>query len=243
MAATAIVIAAATDLAGLSALPAKVLAAGVSFLLVFALRRSVVFSAREVARRACAAHPADLRCACVRCWIALAHKLVLPAPGPEFYARFIVAGGAMFASAEIAYFLFSPAPSFFMPSVDGFGGTAYRPRLPQHLDGRPLGAGGGPGRLVRFPRLQRPAAGDVRHHRAATSGPIRRTSCCSSGRSGSCPICRPSCCGRCGGFALFLYAAARTAGSSASICCSWRSLRPSPSTSSSARTASSRRRC
>src|SRR6185503_9654348 len=33
-------------------------------------------------------------------------------------------GCAMFASAEIAYFLFSPAPSFFMPSVDGFGGTA-----------------------------------------------------------------------------------------------------------------------
>jgi hypothetical protein len=30
----------------------------------------------------------------------------------------------MFASVEIAYFLFSPAPSFFMPSVDGFGGTA-----------------------------------------------------------------------------------------------------------------------
>jgi hypothetical protein len=30
----------------------------------------------------------------------------------------------MFASAEIAYFLFSPAPSFFTPSVDGFGGTA-----------------------------------------------------------------------------------------------------------------------
>lgn len=48
MAATAIVIAAATDLAGLSAVPAKVLAAGVSFLLVFALRRSVVFSARHV---------------------------------------------------------------------------------------------------------------------------------------------------------------------------------------------------
>ena len=30
----------------------------------------------------------------------------------------------MFASVEIAYFLFSPAPSFFTPSVDGFGGTA-----------------------------------------------------------------------------------------------------------------------
>ena len=33
-------------------------------------------------------------------------------------------GGALFASTEIAYFLFSNPPSFFMPSVDGFGGTA-----------------------------------------------------------------------------------------------------------------------
>jgi hypothetical protein len=31
----------------------------------------------------------------------------------------------MFASAELAYVLFSPAPSFFVPSVDGFGGTAF----------------------------------------------------------------------------------------------------------------------
>ena len=48
MAATAVVITVATDFIGLSALPAKVLAAGVSFLLVFALRRAVVFSARGV---------------------------------------------------------------------------------------------------------------------------------------------------------------------------------------------------
>ncbi len=43
---TALVIALATEVAGLAALPAKVLAAGVSFLLVFALRRGVVFSTR-----------------------------------------------------------------------------------------------------------------------------------------------------------------------------------------------------
>ena len=55
---------------------------------------------------------------------ALAHKLALAAPGPDFYTLLTVIGCAMFASAEIAYFLFSPAPSFFMPSVDGFGGTA-----------------------------------------------------------------------------------------------------------------------
>ena len=123
MAATAIVIAAATDLAGLSALPAKVLAAGVSFLLVFALRRGVVFSAREAPGEAVGAHRELL--ARVRALLdTLAHKLVLPAPRPDFYTLFTVIGCAMFASAEIAYFLFSPAPSFFMPSVDGFGGTA-----------------------------------------------------------------------------------------------------------------------
>jgi putative flippase GtrA len=41
---TAIVIALATQAAGLAALPAKVLAAGASFLVVFALRRTVVFA-------------------------------------------------------------------------------------------------------------------------------------------------------------------------------------------------------
>ena len=44
---TALVIALATETAGLAALPAKVLAAGASFLVVFALRRSVVFSPRS----------------------------------------------------------------------------------------------------------------------------------------------------------------------------------------------------
>ena len=123
MAATAIVIAAATDLAGASALPAKILAAGVSFLLVFALRRAVVFSAREATGEAAGAHKELF--ARVRALLgALAHKLALAAPGPDFYTLLTVIGCAMFASAEIAYFLFSPAPSFFMPSVDGFGGTA-----------------------------------------------------------------------------------------------------------------------
>ena len=123
MAATAIVIAAATDLAGLSALPAKALAAGVSFLLVFALRRAVVFSAREATGEAAGAHRELF--ARVRALLgALAHKLAPPAPGPDFYTLLTVIGCAMFASAEIAYFLFSPAPSFFTPSVDGFGGTA-----------------------------------------------------------------------------------------------------------------------
>jgi alpha-1,2-mannosyltransferase len=123
MAATAVVIAAATDLAGLSALPAKVLAAGVSFLIVFALRRGVVFATRG-APGGVANVRGQLRLPLRAMWDGVARKLVLPAPGPDFYARFTVAGLALFASAEIAYFLFSPAPSFYLPSVDGFGGTA-----------------------------------------------------------------------------------------------------------------------
>ena len=123
MAATAIVIAAATDLAGLSALPAKVLAAGVSFLLVFALRRGVVFSARGAPASAAGA-PAEPCRAPARCWTAWLTSSPCPRRGRSSTLWFTVAGGAMFASAEIAYFLFSPAPSFFMPSVDGFGGTA-----------------------------------------------------------------------------------------------------------------------
>jgi putative flippase GtrA len=49
MAVTALVIGAATGHAGVPALMAKVLAAGLSFLVVFALRRSVVFAARGAA--------------------------------------------------------------------------------------------------------------------------------------------------------------------------------------------------
>ena len=123
MAATAIVIAAATDLAGLSAVPAKVLAAGASFLLVYALRRGVVFSARRVpsdrtgtGRNSRSGAQSGVR--------RLACKFALPLPGPDFYTWLTIVGGALFASAEIAYFLFSNPPSFFMPSVDGFGGTA-----------------------------------------------------------------------------------------------------------------------
>jgi len=47
LAVTTIVIATATDVAGLPALPAKILATGVSFLIVYSLRRGVVFAARR----------------------------------------------------------------------------------------------------------------------------------------------------------------------------------------------------
>jgi putative flippase GtrA len=47
LAVTAAVIATATDIAGLPALPAKILATGMSFLIVYALRRGIVFAAHR----------------------------------------------------------------------------------------------------------------------------------------------------------------------------------------------------
>ena len=47
MAITALVIAVTVDLGGMPLLPAKILAVGVSFLVVFALRRGVVFAGRR----------------------------------------------------------------------------------------------------------------------------------------------------------------------------------------------------
>jgi putative flippase GtrA len=49
MAITALVIAVTVDLGGMPLLPAKILAVGVSFLVVFALRRGVVFAGRASA--------------------------------------------------------------------------------------------------------------------------------------------------------------------------------------------------
>jgi alpha-1,2-mannosyltransferase len=123
MAATAIVIAAATDLASVSALPAKVLAAGVSFLLVFALRRGVVFSARGVPGEAAAA-PGRLVALARALLDQISRKHVLPPPAPDFYAKFIVAAAVFFAVLELTYFLFSDLPSFWKPSLDAFGKTA-----------------------------------------------------------------------------------------------------------------------
>jgi alpha-1,2-mannosyltransferase len=123
MAATAIIIAAATDLAGLSALPAKILAAGVSFLLVFLLRRGVVFTVRVAPHQAVGIRSNFLSRARTM-WERMAHKLALRPPGPDVYARLTVAACALFASVEVAYFLFSDLPSFYLPTADGFGGTA-----------------------------------------------------------------------------------------------------------------------
>jgi putative flippase GtrA len=47
MAITALVIAATVDLGGMPLLPAKILAVGVSFVVVFALRRGIVFAGRK----------------------------------------------------------------------------------------------------------------------------------------------------------------------------------------------------
>lgn len=94
---TALVIALATGVAGLPALPAKVLAAGISFLAVFVLRRQVVFARSDFA---------------------------LPAPPRDIYLKLTVAGAVFFFVIEFAYFVLSPVPSFWKPSLDAFGGTA-----------------------------------------------------------------------------------------------------------------------
>ena len=94
---TALVIALATEVAGLPPLPAKVLAAGISFLAVFALRRQVVFGKLD---------------------------LKLPALPQDIYVKLTVAGAVFLFVIEVAYFAFSATPSFWKPSLDAFGGTA-----------------------------------------------------------------------------------------------------------------------
>ena len=94
---TALIIGLATKGVGLPALPAKVLAAGISFLVVFVLRRSVVFATFD---------------------------FVLPLPPPDLYVKLTVAGAVFLAVIAITYFLFSDLPSFWKPSLDAFGNTA-----------------------------------------------------------------------------------------------------------------------
>jgi putative flippase GtrA len=126
MGVTALVIAAATGMGGLTPLAAKVLAAGASFIVVFALRRMVVFAARR-APAGGGSDLAPLRALGQRIrdgahgWFLAINRRQ---PQADFYAKFTVAGATFFAVLEIAYFLFSGPPSFWMPSVDAFGGTA-----------------------------------------------------------------------------------------------------------------------
>jgi alpha-1,2-mannosyltransferase len=54
----------------------------------------------------------------------MTYKLTLPAPRDDIYSLVTVAGLSLFLSVELAYFLLSDPPSFHMPSVDAFGGTA-----------------------------------------------------------------------------------------------------------------------
>jgi putative flippase GtrA len=128
MAATALVIAAATGVLGLAPLPAKVLAAGISFLVIFALRRTVVFSACDVRDGTPAAYGRPFVRASVwramevvRGWYGRLNQRAL---APDFYAKFTVAGAVFFAVLELTYFLFSDPPSFWKPSLDAFGRTA-----------------------------------------------------------------------------------------------------------------------
>jgi hypothetical protein len=54
----------------------------------------------------------------------MAYKFTLPAPRYDLYSIVTVAGLSLFVSVELVYFLFSDPPSFYMPSLDAFGGTA-----------------------------------------------------------------------------------------------------------------------
>ena len=58
----------------------------------------------------------------------MTYKLTLPAPRDDLYSIVTVAGLSLFLSVELVYFLFSNPPSFHMPSVDAFGGTAIQHR-------------------------------------------------------------------------------------------------------------------
>ena len=124
MGVTALVIAVATGIGGLAPLAGKVLAAGASFIVVFALRRMVVFAAR---RTPAGSDPDPLRALGQRAsdvangWFRAVNRRQ---PQTDFYAKFTVAGATFFAVLEIAYFAFSDTPSFWLPSVDAFGGTA-----------------------------------------------------------------------------------------------------------------------
>jgi putative flippase GtrA len=126
MGVTAVVIAVATGFFGLTPLAGKVLAAGASFIVVFALRRVVVFAAARapaaeaggLARlRALGQRLGELACG----WF---HAVNRRQPRADIYAKFTVAGATLFVMLEVAYFAFSDPPSFWMPSVDAFGGTA-----------------------------------------------------------------------------------------------------------------------
>jgi alpha-1,2-mannosyltransferase len=128
MGVTALVIAVATDLFSIAPLPAKVLAVGASFLFVFALRRTVVFSARDVSDGTPVTYGRPFvrasfwrACEIVRGWYDKLNRRTL---APDFYAKFTVAGAVFFAVLEITYFLFSDPPSFWKPSLDAFGNTA-----------------------------------------------------------------------------------------------------------------------
>lgn len=128
LAATIMVVAAATEVAGLHALPAKIMATGASFLIVYSLRRAVVFSPRSVQptrmlERALAfGRPIfeRVRSRLQEGFDAINRRGVTP----DVYLKLAVAGGVFFAVLEASYFLFSDLPSFWKPSLDAFGNTA-----------------------------------------------------------------------------------------------------------------------
>ncbi len=56
--------------------------------------------------------------------IGMAHGFAFPPPRDDFYDKFTVAGAVFLACIEVAYFLLSNTPSFYLPSIEAPGQTA-----------------------------------------------------------------------------------------------------------------------
>ena len=139
----------------------------------------------------------------------MTYKLPLPAPRDDLYSLVTVAGLSLFLSVELVYFLFSDPPSFYMPSVDAFGGTAIgRDFLNTWMGGRSALADG-PSAWFDFRVYNNLLSELVGVTESYSRGRIRHTSCCSSGHSGSCPTCWHSLCGPLSAWPFSVYAASR----------------------------------
>ena len=215
------------------------LAAAASFLVVFALRRGVVFSALAKRRARLSALPASLLRprASAMAWLQArpAGAGAVTSTLTVIELRDVRIGRArlfpVLARAVVLHAVLSTASAARRSAAtSSTPGWAAGRRWPK-----------GPAAWFDFRVYNDMSDASSSASRRATSGRIRRTSCCSSGRSGSCPIFRPSFCGRCCGFALFLYVARGRRRRAQALCCSLRSHPPSPSTCSSARMDSSRR--
>ena len=183
---------------------------------------------RSAVRSRIAAATSLLLCAhmCVR---RLARKLALPAPGTDFYSWFTVAGSRSSPRrrSPTSCSPTRPRSTCHRSTASAALRSAATSSTPGWAAARRWLMGRLPGSISASTTT---CCGRSSASRKATTGPTRHTSCCSSGRSGSCPIFRPSRCGR-SAASPFSSMRPHPAGSSASTCSSLPSLRPSPSTS------------